>query len=67
MYVRLKKKLANVMDGVDVSQVRAGDILNLPHAQGEMLIAEEWAEACDAPDPGSSPCQIAAPSNSRPD
>ena len=44
MYVRLTKKLANVMDGVDVSHARAGDILNMSDSQGEMLIAEDWAE-----------------------
>ena len=69
MYVRLTKKLANVMDGVDVSHARTGDILDVSDSEGLILIAEEWAERCDAPDAGSgsSPAQIAAPSNSRPD
>ena len=68
MYVRLTKKLANVMDGVDVSHARAGDILNMSDSQGEMLIAEDWAERVDSPDstPGASPAQIATP-NSRAD
>ena len=69
VYVRLKKKLANVMDGVDVSQARTGDLLNVSDSQGEMLIAEDWAEPFDSPDStsGSSPSQNATPSNSRPD
>ena len=45
VFVRLKIKLANVMDGVDVSNVRAGDLLDLPDKQADVLIAEGWAEA----------------------
>ena len=41
--VRLTKKLANRMDGVDVSPHRVGDILDLPAAQARLLVAEEWA------------------------
>ena len=69
MYVRLKKKLANIMDGVDVSQARTGDLLNVSDSQGEILIAEDWAEPLDSPDSatGSSPSQNATPRNSRPD
>ena len=33
-----------MMDGVDVSHVRAGDFLNLSDEQADMLIAEGWAE-----------------------
>ena len=32
------------MDGVDVSNVRAGDLMNLPDEQADVLIAEGWAE-----------------------
>ncbi len=53
MRVRLKKKLASVMDGVDVSHVRAGDILRLPDADAELLISEGWAERV-AEDPSST-------------
>lgn len=44
MHVRLKKKLANVMDGVDVSHVRPGDVLRLTDTEGEIFIREGWAE-----------------------
>ncbi len=44
MHVRLKKKLANVMDGVDVSDLRVGEIVQLPDADAELLITEGWAE-----------------------
>ena len=59
VHVRLTKKLANVMDGVDVSHARAGDILDVSDSQGAMLIAEAWAEPCDSPDSssGASPAQ----------
>ena len=54
--MRLTKKLANIMDGVDVSQVQAGDILNVSDSQGELLIAEDWAEPLNSPgSSGSSP------------
>jgi len=41
--VRLTKKLANRMDGVDVSPHRVGDILDLPVEQARLLVAEDWA------------------------
>lgn len=52
MRVLLKKELAIVMDGVDVSHVRAGDILQLSDADAQVLISEGWAERV-AEDPGS--------------
>ena len=44
MYVRLTSKLANHLDGVDVSHARAGDLLELSEADAVMLIREGWAE-----------------------
>ena len=41
--VRLVKKLAEVIDGIDVSGNRVGDVLDLPAEQARLLIAEEWA------------------------
>ncbi len=41
------------MDGVDVSQVRAGDIVQLSEADAELLISEGWAERV-AEDRGSA-------------
>jgi hypothetical protein len=31
------------MDGVDVSAHHVGDILDLPHEQARLLVAEDWA------------------------
>ena len=42
--IRLTKKLAAVMNGVDVSTLRVGDTIELPDAAAIMMIAEEWAE-----------------------
>jgi hypothetical protein len=41
--VRLVRKLAECLDGVDVSRHHAGDVLDLPRREAEMLIAEGWA------------------------
>lgn len=42
--IRLIKKLAGVINGLDLSAVRVGDIIELPNAAAEMLIREGWAE-----------------------
>jgi hypothetical protein len=41
--VRLTKKLAEVIDGIDLSDRRVGDVLNLPKHDAEVLLAEGWA------------------------
>jgi len=43
MRVRLTRKLANVLDGVDVSPYGVGEVFELPDAQARLLIAENWA------------------------
>jgi hypothetical protein len=43
MKVRLTKKLAECIDGVELSDHRVGDILELPPTQARLLLAEEWA------------------------
>jgi hypothetical protein len=42
--VRLTKKLASILDGVDVSMLNVGEILELPDSSAALLIAEKWAE-----------------------
>ncbi len=44
VYVRLTCKLANVLDGVDVTDVRVGEVMDLSEAMAAALIAEGWAE-----------------------
>ena len=43
MQVRLIRKLADNLDGIDVSGHAEGDELTLPPAQAQLLIAEHWA------------------------
>ena len=42
--VRLTRKYAEAIDGVDLSGADVGDQLALPQRDAEMLIAEGWAE-----------------------
>ena len=41
--VRLTKKLAEVIDGIDLSDRRVGDVVDLPRHDAEILLAEGWA------------------------
>lgn len=52
--VRLIRKLANLLDGVDVSEVQVGNCVDLPARDARMLIAEGWAELVD-PQPTDLP------------
>jgi hypothetical protein len=49
MTVRLTKKLADVVNGLDLSHCSEGDVIDLPTRHAQMLIAEGWAEEV-APD-----------------
>jgi hypothetical protein len=44
MQVRLLRKLANVIDGVDLTCHEVGESFDLPAAEARLLIAEGWAE-----------------------
>src|SRR5690349_17187274 len=43
MRIRLTKKLAERLDGIDVSFRRVGDVLDLPLHDAVLLVAEGWA------------------------
>lgn len=43
MRVRLTRKFADQIDGVDLEGFRVGDVLDLPPLQARLLLAEEWA------------------------
>ena len=43
MRVRLIKKFAEKIDGVDLSGRSVGDLLNLKPSDAKLLIAEQWA------------------------
>lgn len=42
--IRLTKKLAAVLNGIDVSALKVGEILELPDSAARMMVAEGWAE-----------------------
>jgi hypothetical protein len=41
--VRLTRKYADMIDGVDLREAKVGDRLNLPVHAAEVLVAEGWA------------------------
>jgi hypothetical protein len=41
--VRLTKKLAEAIDGIDLSDRRVGDVVDLSRHDAEILLAEGWA------------------------
>jgi len=44
MWVRLTRKLADFVDGVDISHRHVGEVFELPIPDANLLIAEAWAE-----------------------
>lgn len=44
MRIRLTRKLANVLNGVDLTHCRVGNVLDVELSTAQMLVAEEWAE-----------------------
>ena len=44
MSVRLTRKYAEMIDGIDLADAHVGDQLKLPRHDAEVLIAEGWAE-----------------------
>jgi len=45
MRIRLTRRLAECVNGVDLSRRQVGDILNLSKRDAEMMLAEGWAIA----------------------
>jgi hypothetical protein len=44
VYIRLTKKFADYLDGVDVTQYTEGDLIELDDRIAWLLVAEGWAE-----------------------
>ena len=42
MRVRLTRKLAEMIDGVNLSGYNPGDLLELSDAEAQLIIAEQW-------------------------
>lgn len=58
--VRLTRILAPLINGVDLSRYRVGDVLLLPEAVAAMLIRENYAELHSDPQRGQDPRRPAA-------
>ena len=43
MKVVLTRKLADIMDGIDVTHREVGDVIDVPERDARLLIAEQWA------------------------
>jgi hypothetical protein len=44
MWIRLTRKLADYLDGIDLTDYREGDLVFLRPRETELLIAEGWAQ-----------------------
>jgi hypothetical protein len=55
MRVRLTRKLADCLDGVDLSHFSVGDVLDLPRREANLLIVEGWALPSEGADQ-AQPC-----------
>ena len=42
--IRIIRKLAPVINGIDLTSHKVGDVIELPNATAMMLILEGWAE-----------------------
>jgi hypothetical protein len=47
MKVRLMRKFAEFIDGVDLTHRHVGDVIDVSHQEAEILMAEEWAAPAD--------------------
>ena len=54
MRIRLVRKFANAINGIDLATVSVGDIVELKLPQAVLLIREGWAEPLEEPS-GKSP------------
>jgi hypothetical protein len=52
--VTLTRKLADVIDGIDLEGTEVGDRIELSRRDADILIAEGWAEPSTAARPGRS-------------
>ena len=71
MKIRLTKRFAQMINGVDLTRVRAGDVLDLSPRDAGILLAEGWAlpvesfEVDDSLSTNESPIRAEADDRSR--
>jgi hypothetical protein len=51
MKIRLTRKFADLINGIDLSKANTGETLDLSQRDAEMLLAEGWAEYAGAVQP----------------
>jgi hypothetical protein len=44
MRVRLVRKLADRVDGIDLTHCDVGEVIELPEPDGRLIVAEQWGE-----------------------
>jgi hypothetical protein len=49
MRIRLTRKFAELIDGIDLSRRSVGDVIDLPIREARILMAEGWAAPADEP------------------
>lgn len=54
MRIRLVRKFANAINGIDLAAVSVGDVVELKQPQAILLIREGWAEPLEEPSGKSS-------------
>jgi len=47
MRIRLTRKFANLINGIDLSDCLPGDDLDVSKRDGDILVAEGWAQVAD--------------------
>jgi hypothetical protein len=52
MRIRLTRKLAEHIDGVDLTRRRVGDLMDVPSHDAQLLMAEGWAHLAEGPGDG---------------
>jgi hypothetical protein len=63
MHVRLTRKFAEVLNGLDLSTFRVGDVMELSTPMGTMLLDEGWAEPAPSPEPRNRSASHPTPTN----
>ena len=48
--VRLTRKFAQILNGIDLSRTKAGEEIELTRREADLLIAEGWASPLDVAD-----------------
>lgn len=67
MKVRLTRKFAEVINGVDLSRSATGNVLDLPSPDARLLILEGWAVAVDESEEDPAGSKVAERPPPKPD